>query len=202
MAAHIRAAGLRGARRSSSRVVYRRGRATGSPITRRYARDAAARASRLCGRSLLPTPRPTARRSLSLRAALFGLAFESQASSAARLRPAARSASAGPLCADLDHGGGRRERRTRHRTRSDRLQRATTRARIVSALGPATAFAGVVWAIRPAVPDHAAASAWPGLLVALRRAAAARDRRQACSSTSSSCQDCWRTSEEGHATAS
>ena len=27
------------------------------------------------------------------------------------------------------------------------LQRATTRARIMSALGPATAFAGVVWAL-------------------------------------------------------
>src|SRR2546423_13507990 len=41
--------------------------------------------------------------------------------------------------------GGRRERRARFRTRS--TSKRTARVRIVSALGPLTALAGVVWAI-------------------------------------------------------
>jgi hypothetical protein len=50
------------------------------------------------------------------------------------------------LCTDLDPGRGFVNAELI--TELERpLQRATTRARIMSAVGPATAFAGVVWAL-------------------------------------------------------
>ena len=54
----------------------------------------------------------------------------------------------------------------------------TTRARLVAALGPATMLGGVAWGFLQPYRLTRAAPARAGLLVAARRAAAARDRRR------------------------
>ena len=64
--------------------------------------------------------------------------------------------------------------RFHERTRAHR----SPRARAVLALGPLAAVGGIVWAIVAALADHAAAPARPGLLVAVRRAAALGRRRR------------------------
>ena len=173
LAAHSRAAGLRCSLRRRRRSSIARSRMA-RRLRELRARDRArALTSPARPADAAHDPSPTS----SLRAASSGSRSKSRLLPRPRKPASLRRPRARSLTSTL--GGGCCERRTRHRTRStvttsDRRGRGSC-----SALGPADGARRRRLGYRPAVPDHVAASTRARLLVALRRAASARDRRRA-----------------------